>query len=41
MISFALFQSFTWFFIILGWIGTLIISVASITEIYKMFKGAK
>lgn len=41
MISFELFQTFVWFFIILGWLGTLIISIASIMEITKMFKGEK
>lgn len=41
MISFEVFQTFTWFFIVLGWIGVLIISISSIREIFKMFKGAK
>lgn len=41
MISFEGFQLFVWTFVIIGWLGTIIISFASIGEIIKMFKGVK
>lgn len=36
MISFGLFQVYIWGFIVMGWVGTIIISVASIKELFTL-----
>ena len=41
MISFELFQVYIWAFVVIGWLGAGIISVAAVTEIIKLFRGVK
>jgi len=41
MISFELFQIYIWIFVVMGWIGSIIISFASIRELIILYKGGK
>ncbi|WP_281417491.1 hypothetical protein [Lentibacillus saliphilus] len=41
MLSFGAFQIYVWIFLIMGWIGTIIISVSSIIEVVKLVKGVR
>lgn len=38
MLSFGMFQLYLWSFVVLGWIGVIIITFSSIREIIKLFK---
>jgi hypothetical protein len=39
MLSLDQFQIYVWFFIIVGWVGVLIIAVSVIRELIKLFSG--